>query len=217
MKLLMVLAVFFTVTINMALAGISTFISQDVAHNSETFSAWLSACSISSPEYIVDFENIPDGTNLQNNNSLFQNLVIYQSSGVPYVRSSSSYFGGSNPIDSKAAALLEDSIMSLDFSANPVDYIGFYDIDVKGCAVTVYLTDNSVINLPSDDATGTSDNTAEFYGIFRNDMPRITKVTLNAVYGDSEWGIDNISYGAIPEPATCVMLAAGVLYLIRRK
>jgi hypothetical protein len=47
------------------------------------------------------------------------------------------------------------------------------------------------------DSTGLSGDTAEFFGIFRNDMPQITRIQLDAS-GDGSWAIDMIEYGLIP-------------------
>lgn len=93
-----------------------------------------------------------------------------------------------------AATQNEKKYLVLDFSAKPVDYVAFQDIDHEGTEVTVEFVDGSqsfVFNIDETDASG---DTAEFVGIFRNNMPRIKRVLLNAS-GDGRWGIDNLEYG----------------------
>jgi hypothetical protein len=116
------------------------------------------------------------------------------------VQSSSSYFGNANPIGSYALAHNESAYLELDFSANPVDYVSFRDIDHTGTAVIVHFVGDTIVNTSFETTYGGGDN-AEFFGIFRNDMPRITRVQLNAT-GDGKWGIDDIKYGVIPDDFT---------------
>ena len=47
----------------------------------------------------------------------------------------------------------------------------------------------------SFETTSTGGDSAEFFGIYRNDMPRMVLVQLDAS-GDGRWGVDTIEYGS---------------------
>jgi hypothetical protein len=65
-------------------------------------------------------------------------------------------------------------------------------------------------------------DTAEFFGVFRNDQPRIVRVELDAS-GDGGWGVDNIEYGQVPqqapEPSVFILLSVGLasMRVVRRR
>lgn len=148
-------------------------------------------------QYTVDFETgFTAGQNVSGVSGLFPGGLVITDTGSAHsakVQSSSTYFGGSKPVGSFALAHNESAYLELDFRANPVDYVSFRDIDHTGTSVIVHFTDGTTANTSFETTTGSGDN-AEFFGIYRNDMPRITRVQLNAT-GDGEWGIDNIMYG----------------------
>lgn len=198
-------------------AGILTFLSTAPANNATTRASWLAAIGISSPEFLVDFESgFTDGQNIGGQSGLFPaGLVIDNSgTGIVQIETSSGGIGGSNPIGTAAVRHNESAYLELDFSANPVGYVGFYSIDHGATNVIVTFEGGGTESF-SLDATGVSGNTAEFGGIFRNDQPRITLVQFDAT-GDGNWGLDNIEYGdtaPVPEPSSCVLLTlAGALF-----
>jgi hypothetical protein len=97
--------------------------------------------------------------------------------------------------------------------ANPVAYLSFYDIDSDGTTGTVFFVGGGSENFVID-GTATGGASAEFFGIYRNSSPPITRVRLDAS-GSPTWGIDEIAFGlnAVPEPSTVVLLSAGMLLI----
>ncbi|MBN1845619.1 MAG: hypothetical protein JW810_08050 [Sedimentisphaerales bacterium] len=164
--------------------------------------AWLADVGIAAEqvEFLVDFESgLSEGQNVSGVAGLFPGgLVIWDtsSSAAAVIRSSSTYFGGSVPEGIFAVAQNERPYLELDFSARPVDYISFQDIDHSGTQVIVDFVGGGSSSFQIE-TTATSGSSAEFVGIYRNDMPRIQRIRLDAT-GDNEWGIDNIRYGAFP-------------------
>jgi hypothetical protein len=114
------------------------------------------------------------------------------------IRSGARSIGGSNPVGVFSLTHDEQAYLELDFSASPVEYVAFQDIDQTSTSGIVTFVGGGTSTI-SFETTGRSNDTAEFFGIFRNDMPRITLVQLNAS-GDGRWGIDTIEYGGTPVP-----------------
>ena len=200
-------------------AAIMTFNSGTPANNSTTRSTWLTAAGIVTPKYLVDFESgFVNNQDISGVGGLFPgNLIITDSSASAdaIIRSGAGIIGGSNPVGRFSVTHNESAFLELDFSANPVDYIGFQDIDHAGTTGIVTFAGGGTANI-SFETTSVSGDSAEFFGIFRNDMPRITLVQLDAS-GDGRWGIDTIEYA--PEPATLSLLGLmlGGLVLLRRR
>lgn len=193
------------------------FNSTSFAGNPAVRNSWLTAIGIPNGQYFVDFESYAVGTNL-NAVDLGGGASITHPTSNALVQSASSFFGGSNPIGTKALALGESTGTITLLFASPVDYVGGYDIDQPGGVLRATFTDNTTaqINLES---TGSSGNSAEFWGVWRNDGPSITKLEfLSTSGGDAEWGLDNLEYGAVPEPGTMIALGAGLaLAQLRRR
>ena len=200
-----------------AQAGIMTFNSNTPANNSATRSNWLTAAGIVAPENLVDFESgFADNQDISGVGGLFPaNLIITDTSASndAIIRSGAGIINGSNPVGRFSVTQNEAAFLELDFSANPVDYIGFQDIDHTGTTGIVTFVGGGTANI-SFETTSVSGDSAEFFGIFRNDMPRITLVQLDAS-GDGTWGIDTIEYS--PEPATLGLLMMGGLAILRRR
>lgn len=191
--------------------------STSFAGNAAMRTSWLTAAGITGGQYFIDFESYSVGTNL-NGVDLGGGVTLSHPTASALVQSSPTFFGSSNPIDTKALALGENAgVITLNF-ATPVDYIGGYDIDQPGATLRATLTDNSTISF-SWDSTGSSGNSAEFWGLWRNDAAAISKVEFVATNGgDGEWGLDNLEYGAVPEPGTMIVVGAGLaLTQLRRR
>lgn len=214
-RLLVAVCAFLTSITFSANAAMLTFNSSDTSYTDER-DAWLGAIGISDPQYLVDFETgFIDGQNISGVTGLFSGgLIITDTSNAAAasIEADNDGIGGSNPIGSFALEHNEQKYLVLDFSSNPVDYIGFNDIDHTGTDVVVSFVGGSTATT-SFEGTGASGDSAEFFAIFRNDMPQITKVELDAS-GDGTWGIDNLEYGVVPVPAAAWLFGFGLLGLI---
>jgi hypothetical protein len=208
-----------------ASAAIVTFNSPDAATSAATRAAWLAAIGIAAPENLVDFESgFADGQNIDDVAALFpEGLVIRDTSAAnqAIVRSGAGIINGSNPVGVFSVTHNELAFLVLDFAANPVDYFGFLDIDQAGTTGSVFFEGGGSAAIAFE-TTAVSGNTAEFFGIFRNDQPRIVRVELDAS-GDGRWGVDNIEYGQVaqqaPEPSVFILLSVGLasLRLVRSR
>lgn len=188
-----------------------------------TRDAWLAAVGISSPEYFEDFETgFSDGQNVSGIAGLFPGGLVIRdtsSSGSATIEGTPGGIGGSNPVGNFALEQNERPFLELDFSANPVDYVGFRDIDHTGTNVVITFVGGATQSATFE-GTSVSGDSAEFFAVFRNDMPRITLLQLDSS-GDRSWGIDNLEYGPapVPLPAAVWLLggAVGCLWSQRRR
>ena len=182
--------------------------------------AWLVDSGITSPQYLADFESgFSEEQNISGVTGLFSGgLVIRDTtpSNAAIIRTTGQ-IGSSNPVGNFAVTHNEGAFLVLDFSAAPVDYVAFRDIDSTSTSILLNFLGGGTETIAID-STGASGDTAEFAGIFRNDQPRIVSVQLDAD-GDGTWGIDQIEYGTIPEPSSlaCMLLALTCLTRRRRK
>lgn len=203
-------------------ADIVTFNSLNHANVATYRANWLTAIGISAPEYLVDFETgFTHGQNITGVTGLFpMGLVITDTSGSnPVTIVGTPYkIDGSNPVNDFAIKHNEEPYLELIF-ATPVDYLAFRDIDQAGTIGIVTFVGGDTASI-SFETTNTGGDSAEFFGIYRNDKPRITKVQLDAS-GGGGWGLDNIEYGRtpVPIPGAVWLLGSGLLGLIglRRK
>ena len=202
-----------------ASGAILTFNSSSPANNNTTRLNWLNAAGIVAPQHLVDFEvGFANNQNISGVGGLFPaNLVISDTSNAnaAIIRSGAGVINGSNPVGTYSVTQNELPFLELDFSLNPVDYIAFQDIDHTGTNGIVTFVGGGTANI-SFETTGAGGNSAEFFGIFRNDMPRITLVQLDSS-GDGRWGIDTLEYGLVPEPASLGILVISGLAMIRRR
>ena len=176
---------------------ILTFDSKKHTDNQLYRQNWLNAIGITKPQYVVDFEKGFSNNQNISGRRLRGGLVIKDTSGedAVIIRSGNGTIGGSNPVGVFSATHNEQQYLELDFSANPVDYVAFQDIDQAKTKGFVEFVDGRKTPI-SIDTTATSGDSAEFFGIFRNNSPRIKRVQLHAS-GDNLWGIDNIEYGVV--------------------
>lgn len=199
-------------------ANVQFYNSPDFASNGATRSSWLSDLGISAGDTLVDFESYTVGQNLHNVD--LGGVTVTHPGSSALVQSSSSWFGTSNPIDTKALAMIESGgSIALTF-ATPVMYAGGFDIDKPGSTIKITLSDDSNYSF-SHDSTTSSGNSAEFWGV-RSLVPTlgITKVELiGTTGGDTEWGLDNLEFGGepVPEPATMAALALGLVAVAKRR
>lgn len=197
-----------------AMADLQVFASPSFAQNGATRDSWLAASGILSPDVTGVFDDLADG-NISGTPNIYSGLTITASDGYAEVTGLPGLMGGSNPIGTKALALDEGPSITLNFAA-PIDCLSVVYMDVSSFALRVYYTDltDEVVTGGSGGSTG---NTGLFFGVYRNDKPQITKAVLVAAGGDNEWGIDNVEYSVVPEPASICALALGVAAIMRRR
>lgn len=165
------------------------------------------------PEFRVGFESgFTEGQNLKGVTNLFPGgLVFYHTdAAVPItVTSQKSLLGGSYPVGIYCLRSTEKPWLLMDFSARPVDYVSFMDIDHTASSVQVVFADNRYTSYALD-TTGAGGNSAEFWGVFRNDMPRIKQIYIDPS-GAAGWGLDDIQYGVINAQPTDIVLSYSIV------
>jgi hypothetical protein len=198
-------------------AAIVTQNSAGPSGNADARNAWLSSVGITAPQYLVDFESgYTNGQNVSGS-SFAGGLVIRDTSaaiGQAIIRSGAGTIGGSNPVGLFSLTHNEADWLELDFSAAPIDYFGALDIDQAGTNVRLTFVGGGTTSFRLE-TTGVGGDTAEFFGIFRNDQPRIIKIEFDAS-GDGRWGLDNLEYGAfasVPLPGSLALAALGLVGL----
>lgn len=198
-----------------AFSQVTIFNSASSAGNDAMRTSWLTAAGIGAPTFLEDFETYAAGTNL-NGSALGGGVTITDTNSAPSVtaQSSSAFFGGSIPFG-MGLAMREDRTFSFLFAA-PTHYVALVDIDDSGSDIRVYLTDNSSFAFNNLDSTSTTGLSGEFLGFVSAGLP-ISRIEYTASGGDGEWGIDNLEYGAVPEPGTMAALGLGLVAILRRR
>jgi len=210
------------------------FNSTSSANNASTRAAWLSTVGITSGATLIDFESgFTNGQDIAGQ-SLAGGLVVRDLVGdlTPgaFVRSGTGVVGGSNPIDSFALTHDNDTLR-LDFSAAPINYLGFFDIDQTGFggfdqvigSRRYTFVENSIITFMDgstyqfgaldSNCTGTHLNSAEFYGLYFG-KKTVKWVDLDTGGGDNIWVLDNLEFGrtALPDAgSTFALFGLGLL------
>lgn len=186
-----------------AQADVLLFNSTTPSDNVMIREQWLAVAGIDRPTHLVDFETgFADGQNISGVGGLFAGgLVIRDTSGAAEttIRSGDRVIGSSNPVGAFSLTHNDEPFLELDFSASPVDYVGFQDIDQNGTTGIVLFVGGATEPIEFE-TTATGGDSAEFVGIFRNDMPRIAKVLLDGS-GDGRWAVDTLEYGTTDAPA----------------
>lgn len=190
------------------------FISPNFGANTTTRNNWMNAMSIIAPATTGMFDELADG-NISGVANIYPGLTLTSSNGQATVAGGTSLFGGSNPIGTKAVAMREDQSITFSF-ATPVDYFSYISIDAGSVVVTTTYADAST-SVHTGGSSTSSGNSGVFFGLFRNDKPAITSVSLFGTGGDNEWGFDNVEYGTVPEPGSLLALSVGALLISRRK
>jgi len=199
-------------------AAIITFNSPNAADAATTRDAWLGAVGIATPQHLVDFESgFTDNQNISGISGLFPGgLIITDTSNanLAMIEGTARGIGGSNPVGNFALEQNEQPYLELDFSSNPIDYLGFRDIDHTNTNIILTFVGGGTTSF-SIETTATSRDSAEFTGIFRNDMPKIILVQMDAA-GDGAWAVDNLEYGvsAVPVPAAAWLFGSGLIGLV---
>lgn len=229
------------------------FDAVDWNSNSTPRNNWLAAIG-ETPDIFIDFEdsnlrNSPPGPaykNLHNVNSLFplglilidEDASLWVSEGASFtwedvdnngqedLGRASSYNATVDPANNNwSLSSFQENDLTLDFTANPVDYVCIYwtDWDLRGEAenfidnanVLVTYIDNTTEQFATDrTSSGNSSSNAgwEFWGIFNNTKPAIKSIRIEPSDHDSEWGIDNIEYGTIssscPDPPSTTLVCS---------
>jgi hypothetical protein len=200
-------------------AAVLTFDALSAANNAATRSTWLSTIGIASPSNLVDFESgFTNGENVSGTTGLFPDGLVFTDTSAAnqaVIRSGAGVIGGSNPVGVYSLTQNEQPYLQLDFP-NPVDYLGFLGIDhFNGTAIVTFVGGGT--STVSFSITAGSGNSAQFYGIYRNDQPAITRFQIgNFAGGDGTWGIDNVEFGTVaPEPSTIhLIVLAGIALLL---
>ena len=213
-----------------AAAALITYNSQTNADNATVRSSFYQAVGIPGPQIRVDFETgFVDEQNIAGVPGLFLGGLVIRDSVIPQVIRVQQGPGSidttglnpspSNPVGQFALDYVPRNFSDIvfDFSANPVDYFAFQDIDTdsNNSRVVLTLTDGTTQLFGLTDDTLTFGNSAEFLGFFRNDLPRISEVRLD--FSGVGYGVDNVEYGIIPEPATALLVLGGIGCLATRR
>ena len=175
------------------------FNSESPGNNAVTRASWLAAAGITDEdvEFLVDFETgFVDGENVSGLTDVFPGGLVIDNVDHTATVNSGNVFKGSNPVGVFALRSNEEPYVILDFSVQPVDYVGFQDIDQFGTTGIVELDDGSAWEFEFE-TTNTGGDSAEFFGIVITGPARITRVLLDAS-GDGIWGVDNIEFGRVP-------------------
>jgi hypothetical protein len=171
------------------------------AENTATYSTWQAAIH-EVPDYVLDFESYALGVDVSNTplgpsgfSVTWANLNGGAITTTDDVASSPS-IGNVSPMVAATLNTNEGDDSRLTFEV-PVDYVGFYILDLddvtKTSNVTVVFSDNTTCSF-SIDHTLDNCQCQEFLGIVAPPTLQISSVTIYPNTG-SRYSLDNISYG----------------------
>ena len=167
------------------------------SENTTTYDTWIDAIN-ELPDYFVDFEGYNEGDNLNNVSlgPLTFTMINLEGSTI----TAESDIAGAPPIGSRGSLIADDDFDGDDIQFTfdtPIDYIGFYILDLDNTSYTstivVTFTDNSICSFDIDH-TDSNCSCEEFVGIVAPPNLQISTISLYPD-GGSRYGIDNISYG----------------------
>jgi len=188
-----------------AMGNLEFFNGGTPSDNAVSEASWLDAIGIdaSQIQHIVDFESgFTAGQNITNQPGLLPGTLVITNQGNNADIHDGS-FGGSSANGQFAVRSNELAFLTFEFTT-PVDYFALSDIDQASTSIIVTLSDDTTINT-NIETTGTGGQSGEFWGVWRNDELPIKRIEMDAT-GDGTWGVDDLRYGVVPEPATASML-----------
>ncbi|MBK8347129.1 MAG: hypothetical protein IPL08_05685 [Saprospiraceae bacterium] len=177
------------------------------SENTARYNAWVTAAG-ESPDQTITFENYTNGQTLNNINlgRLGASILNLENSGSSGIVAHND-IGSAPPIGTRGARIDDNSNDGDDIRISfttPVNYVGFYIIDLNGSSSThqvrVNYSDGTLCNFTID---GVNENCQceEFLGIVAPTGKLIQNIELYP-NGGSQYGIDNLMYGTVSSPCT---------------
>ena len=118
------------------------------------------------------------------------------------------------------AILNQGTVATVDFD-NPATSVSFYAINLFGGTSVVDVFDNANVNIGSITITGLNMmNNNSFISFVPGDFgaTEIGKITVtNLSAGGNQVWVDDFSAGVVPEPATAIVLAGGLVLAAARR
>jgi len=177
-------------------ADLITFNAMTADENEAIRQDWLNQIQIVDPQFSIDFEDsFSDGQDIAKE-PLSGGLKMTSEDSSIIITNNSGLLGSSQPVGILSASFAENTLVTLDFSANPVAYVSFVEIDTLGATYTITLDDDESIVVKGE-TTASSGESAEFVGFYSDDNRKITQITMTSEVGDNEWGIDSLLFGNV--------------------
>ena len=190
------------------------FNSTSSSNRDDARTDFLAAAGVAGGQFFQNFESYDLGQNMLGVDVGGGLTIGNSGSGLVDIRGDNA-FGGSDPIDTKGLWHNESAWLELNFTGGPASYIGGIDIDHGSGTIRVTYTDTTTETFVTE-GTGAGGDSGEFWGLVSENDLFITKVEFD-VSGDRSWGLDNLEYGVVPEPATMSLLGLGAAALVARR